>query len=82
MISTVLLGIFGRFKSWIIGAGAILLVIVGAFAKGFRDGKNSAIRKDRERLEKDVQRKRELDQDVANDSDSELDSRLRKWVKD
>lgn len=74
--------LFYKFKNWIIGFGAIALAILSVYAKGRSDGKNKAITDDREELRKDVQFKKSIKDDVANDTNSQLDERLRYWIKD
>lgn len=81
-MSLFLLGMWNQFKGWIVGAGVLLLAIASVYGKGRSDGKEKAIEDDRKELQKDVQDKKELDEDIANDSDSELNKRLQRWVKD
>lgn len=81
-MTVALIALYYRFKNWIIGAGAVLLVILGVYTKGRSDGKDKAVEDDRKDLQKDVQLKKKINNDASNDSDSDLDKRLRNWVKD
>lgn len=78
-MSVFFLGIFNQFKSWIIGAGAIFLVIISVFYKGKRSGRKDVEEQNRKELDKYVKTKKQLKEDIANDSDSDLDDRLREW---
>lgn len=81
-MSLFFISIFNQFKNWIIGVGAVILIILGAFYKGKSAGREDAVEKDRKELQKDVQLKNKIKQDVASDSDDDVNKRLRKWVKD
>ena len=81
-MSLFFMGLWSRFQGWVIGAGAIALAILTIYGKGRSDGKSKAVEDDRKELRKDVQTKKKLENDVANDSSDELDKRLRRWVKD
>ena len=70
-----------KFQGWVVGAGVILLAILSIYSKGRSDGKSKAISDDREELRKDVQDKKQIEIDVSNDSDADLDKRVRRWVK-
>lgn len=73
--------LLNRFKSWIVGGGAILLLVLGIYTKGRSDGKAKAIEDDRKELAKDVATKKQIDLDLLDDSDDDLDDRLRHWIK-
>lgn len=74
--------LFNKFKGWLMGAAAIAAFIGYVYKQGRDDG----IDKVNERLRKEqdaaIKEKRNLEDDVADDSDSELDERLSRWVKD
>lgn len=81
-ISIFFLNIFNDFKNWIIGVGAVILLFVGAFYKGKKEGREDAIAKDRKELQKDVNRKKQIKQTIDSRSNSDVDNELREWVKD
>ena len=81
-MSLILFNLWGQLRGWIIGAGVVALAILTIYGKGRSDGKSKAVEDDRKELRKDVQTKKKLENDVANDSPDELDKRLRRWVKD
>ena len=71
-----------RLQSWLLMAGAVLLVLVGAYAAGGRAAKK-AVELDRLRVDSTARRKR--DEAVAkNDSldDSAIRDRARKRMRD
>ena len=74
--------VVNKLKGWIMGAAAIAAFVAYIYKQGRDDGADKV----RERLRKEqdaaIKKKRDLEDDVANDSDSELDKRLSRWIKD
>ena len=80
MVSLFLWGLWARFQGWIIAGGAALLA-VAYFAQSFtRKGREQEREKNRKEVKRAIKKKRALRDDISNDSDAELDKRLRKWV--
>jgi hypothetical protein len=74
--------IFGKLWGWVVAVGAIGAFLAGLYAKGRSDGKSTAYEKQRKETDAAIKEKRAIEDDLANDSDSELDERLSRWVTD
>jgi hypothetical protein len=76
------LWVVSKFKGWIV-AGLGALAFFAYFYKQVRDdAKREVTERIREEQDNAIEEKRELENDVADDSDSDLDERLSRWVKD
>ena len=74
--------IFGKLWGWIVAVGAIGAFLAGLYAKGRSVRKYTAYEKQRKETDAAIKEKRAIEDDLANDSDSELDERLSRWVTD
>jgi hypothetical protein len=78
---TFLAALWGRVGGWLAAAGAVLLVIAGAFLKGRRDGK-AVMAEEQERHRREaIANKRKLDSEIDSLAPADLDSRFQKWTR-
>ena len=71
-----------KFKGWIAGAAAVAALVAYIYKQGRDDGADKVRERLRKEQDASIKEKRDLENDVANDSDADLDDRLSKWVQD
>jgi hypothetical protein len=81
-LGIIIRAIFGKVWGWLVAFGALGAFLLGIYAKGRTDGKTNQQEKTRKETDAAIKEKREIEDDVANDSDSELDKRMSRWITD
>lgn len=74
--------IFGKLKEWALYAFVVVSVFTGVFLRGLQKGKESERRKNEELEAKAVETRNRINDEVKNASDSDLDKRASKWMRD
>jgi len=66
---------------WLAAAGAVILLIFGAWAKGRREGK-AVMQEEQERHRREmIARKRKIDDETDALAPADLDSQFQRWVR-
>lgn len=79
---TVLIYLWSKFQGWIIGVGAILAVLAGAYAKGRMDQKTVTSAKTNEKRLEDIKEARKIDEEIKKLPPDQLNKRLDRWMRD
>ena len=74
--------ILAKIKEWFLYAFVFVSVVGGIFLKGVLKGKDQERRKNEELEAKAVKTRDEINDDVKNDSDTDLDKRASKWMRE
>lgn len=61
--------------------GLVLGAIAFVYYRGKRIGRNEEREANKEETEKLIKEKEKIDEDIANDSDADLDKRVRPWIR-
>ena len=78
---TFLTALWGRFAGYIAALGALLAILIGAYAKGRREGK-AIIEAEQERARRRaIENKRKLDREIDDLAPADLDHRFKRWVR-
>jgi len=73
--------LFQKVGGWLAAAGAVILLIFGAWAKGRREGK-AVMQEEQERHRREaIARKRKLDSEIDDLAPADLDQRFQRWVR-
>lgn len=78
---TFLTALWGRAAGWLAAAGAVILLLAGAFLKGRRDGKAIMAEEQERHRREAITNKRKLDDEIDNLGPADLDSRMSQWVR-
>jgi hypothetical protein len=70
--------VIARIKGWAVAIAAALAILTGAYFKGRSD---KAADSAKERL-RDIQKARKIENETSRLSDSDVDDRLSKWMRD
>ena len=81
MIAFISTFLFDPIKRWLALGLVVLTIVGGIFLKGKKSGVNKERRRNKKELQKNVAVKEKIHNDIANDSTSGLDKRLRRWSK-
>jgi hypothetical protein len=79
---TFLLGIWNKLQGWLIAAGAVVALLVGAYIKGRGDAADKAKTKTLEDRVKSVEKAKEVENEIRKMSPSDIDRRLDKYMRD
>lgn len=71
-----------KLKGYILGAGAVMALVLGIYLKGRTDQKSVTEAKQNKKRLDDVERAKEIDNDIRKSSESDLDAELSKWMRD
>lgn len=74
--------ILDKIKEWLLYVFVFVSVVGGIFLKGVLKGKDQEKRKNEELEAKAVKTRDEINDDVKNDSDTDLDKRASKWMRE
>lgn len=67
-----------RLKGWVVAIAAAFAVLMGAYFKGRSDKASSQV----QRQVSDIQKARKIENETGRLSDSVVDARLSKWMRD
>ncbi|MGO4738668.1 hypothetical protein AB4099_19120 [Bosea sp. 2KB_26] len=77
---TFLSALWGRFAGHFAALGALLAILIGAYARGRREGKET-LQAEQERGRREaIANKRKLEDEVDNLAPADVDRRLNRWV--
>lgn len=82
MVLTFLSNIWSKFQIYLIALGVALAALGGAYVKGRMDQKTVTTAKQNEQRVKDLKTAKEISEDVKKSSDSELNRRIDRWMRD
>lgn len=78
---SLLCALWGRFAAYVAALGALLAILIGAYAKGRREGK-ATLRAEQERQRrKTITDKRKRDDEIDSLGPAALEQRLQRWLR-
>ena len=81
-ILSILLGLWGKFRGYVIGAGVALSILLGAYAKGYSDQKQRAEAAAATQKAKDLKTAKDIENEISKKSDAAVNADLAKWMRD
>lgn len=82
MILTLLTGLWNKVYGYVIAGGAVLALLAGIYIKGREDAKSKIEVKQVQKNLKDLQEANKIDENTRSMSESDVDSKLSKWMRD
>lgn len=74
--------LWSRFSAYLWGVAGILLAIAEVYRRGRKSGIEKIEREQEAARQKSIQARKDIDNDVARASSSDVDNRLSRWVRD
>lgn len=74
--------LWGKITGWAAAIGAVIAVLAAAYFKGRHEGFTSAKQKQAEAEAKAAKTARKVEDDVRKSSDTAIDDRISRWMRD